>query len=63
MSLAVHLFHRQRSGSGSDHKPPALPASETGISFRIRPHRLSLESMVVMSMQKISSREPKDGSR
>jgi len=40
MSLAVHLFHhRQRSGSGADHKPPALPASETGISFRIRPHR------------------------
>jgi hypothetical protein len=26
MSLAVHLFHhRQRSGSGADHKPSALP--------------------------------------
>jgi hypothetical protein len=26
MSLAVHLFHhRQRSGSGADHKPPTLP--------------------------------------
>src|SRR5260221_839786 len=26
MSLAVHLVHhRQRSGSGADHKPPALP--------------------------------------
>jgi hypothetical protein len=26
MSLAVHLFHhRQRSGSGADHKTPALP--------------------------------------
>jgi len=26
LSLAVHLFHhRQRSGSGADHKPPALP--------------------------------------
>src|SRR5260221_1623793 len=25
-SLAVHLFHhRQRSGSGADHEPPALP--------------------------------------
>src|SRR5260370_26699057 len=26
VSLAVHLFHhRQRSGSGADHKPSALP--------------------------------------
>jgi predicted dinucleotide-binding enzyme len=38
-------------------------ASETGISFRIRPHRSSLESTEVMSMQKTNGREPQDGSR
>ena len=40
-----------------------LAASETGISFRIRPPRLSLESTAVMSMQKTNGHEAMDGSR
>jgi hypothetical protein len=34
-----------------------VAVSESGISFRMRPHRLSLESMAVMSMRKTNGRE------
>ena len=39
MSLAVHLFHhRQRSGSGADHKPLTLPGISSSIESGVCPN-------------------------